>query len=764
MNHRSPQALASQASPDRRPETAADTLHAPRSTAAVSPSSPSPQAILKAQARETKLLAWLDAKASGSDTTVAARAVGVPVVTLHRWQRRYAHEGLRGLMDRCWRSGRESVAETLRRLCGEAAWELSLLAVRGLALDLDGSAGAAWRQFARIGADIDAPVAGLKCMVKRTRLHPPQPIRDYFARVGAGRRSKHSISKSLLDLVKPTPILSHAHRGRRALSLKGAYTPRKLDILPGDVFTSDDTTPIWAWWVPWPKSEEYPFGCKVLQGQFLPVIDIASQMPLAFALIAREKSSYRAADIWALFGYVFDKFGLPRLGVQFERGSWEANLIAGAKVTYQRGETSHTQRVGGLRMLPTNLLPYHLAQIQNLKSKIRNWKTLQTWTSYLPKSKSVEAFFHRSQKLEGTLYGCLGRDQMRRPFERSKKIFEACKRNAEDPRLHFLRGDELAGRLRDLLAFYGGDRIEGEVFYGKPEEVWAGGIAEHGDLLRLPEDQQYLFRRDWSVCKISQGWVKPSRTDEVTGRKASYFYQNPALFAERDGAEVLVYFDREDFESPAQIHDLDGRYLGAAEYFSRKGMFLDGEMDGHELRRLYAGAVMTLYAQIAPHCPSRQLPAEIAERRAVAAALRDAGCEAGGASRCDAATMEAKWQDGRGGVARYEISSATEDGRRQTGGQRSSVPGQSFQRDTGEARTVNAEALLPDRGTAPDTGARLDFSRGTDGVEFLQPGTQARHPNGNAVRPRVAFDRDAAADHIARREAEARERGELIET
>lgn len=113
------------------------------------------------------------------------------------------------------------------------------------------------------------------------------------------------------------------------LSLKGMATPRTLDILPGDVFSSDDTTPIWAWWVPWPRSEDYPFGCKILQGQFLPVIDVASQCLLAFALIAREKSSYRAADIWALFGYVFDQYGLPRLGVQLERGSWEATLIAG---------------------------------------------------------------------------------------------------------------------------------------------------------------------------------------------------------------------------------------------------------------------------------------------------------------------------------------------------------------------------------------------------------------------------------------------------
>ncbi|MBI5820571.1 MAG: helix-turn-helix domain-containing protein [Verrucomicrobia bacterium] len=660
--------------------------------------------------------------AGGESLKRAARAMGLPLVSLKRWTARYEKEGFAGLVDGCRRSGRDSVAEKLRKACGEAAWELTLTAVRALALDLDGSAGAAWRQFARIGGEI-------KTAAGTVRLDAPLPVRDYFAAVGEGRRSKHSISKSLLHLVKPTPILNAAHRGHRQFSLR-VWTPRRLDILPGDVFTSDDTTPIWAWWVPWPESKEYPFGCKVLQGQFLPVIDVASQQPLAFALIAREKSSYRAADIWALFGYVFDHFGLPRLGVQLERGSWEATLVAGAKVEYASGEASHTQRVGGLRMLPTNVLPWHEERLTNPELRARLLgKTLKTWTSYLPKSKSIEAFFNRSQKLEGTLWGCLGRDQMRRPFEKAKKIFEACKRGVEDPRLHFLRGDEMASRLRDLMTYYAGERIEGEVFYGKPEQVWTDAMAEHGDLLRLPEDQRYLFRRDWSLCKITQGWVKPSRMDETTGRRISYFYQNPSLFAERDSQQVIVYFDREDFESPAQIHDLDGRHLGEAEYFSRKGMFLEGEMDGHEARRLYAGAVMTIYAQIAPHCPSRQLPSEIATRRKTAA-------------------MEARWQDGRGASARAQIASNTP----------SLQDSNSSAAETGEGQDLTI------RQRPVDPVAPLQFSmRGTAPADSTDVPRHPQLPVSSAV-PLATFDREAAAKLIAQREAEARERGELLET
>jgi hypothetical protein len=169
----------------------------------------------------------------------------------------------------------------------------------------------------------------------------------------ASRTSKHSIPPSIRAAVTTNKAIDNAHRGPRALSLRGMWTPRKNDILPGDIFTSDDTTPIWAWWVPWIESKEYPYGVKVLQGQFLPIMDVASQCVVAFALIAREASSYRACDIWSLFGHTFDTIGLPRLGFQLERGSWEANVIRGSEIDIQEGEATLSRRVGGLRQLPS---------------------------------------------------------------------------------------------------------------------------------------------------------------------------------------------------------------------------------------------------------------------------------------------------------------------------------------------------------------------------------------------------------------------------
>ena len=117
---------------------------------------------------------------------------------------------------------------------------------------------------------------------------------------------------------------------------------------------------------------------------------------LCYALIAREQSSYRAADIWRLMGRVHSLTGLPRLGWQKERGSWAANIIDGENIVAEDGGPAHPQRVGGLCMLPSNLTRRHVARLG--AERAAQWRTLRTFTSYLPKSKSVEGVFHRLQK------------------------------------------------------------------------------------------------------------------------------------------------------------------------------------------------------------------------------------------------------------------------------------------------------------------------------------------------------------------------------
>lgn len=538
--------------------------------------------------------------AAGSSLKAACRQAGISVATHRRWLTAFTDKGFAGLVPaRAGRCGRQGTAEKLQADVGPELWRETVDKVKGLNFDLQ-SPGLAWRVYARRS---DAPAA----------------VRDYFDQEKA---SKHNIARSLLDAVRVAPEETNRHRGSRRYNLRGMWTPRVLDVLPGDVFSSDDVTPIWCWWVPWTVTPTTPFGRKLLQGQFLPVIDVASQNILSYTLIAREKSSYRAADIWAMWGHVFDVYGLPRLGLQMERGSWEAKLIEGETVELQEdtafGQISRPQRVGGLRMLPTTILPWHRKHLESIGQEASMLpRTLETYTSYLPKSKSIEALFHRLQKFEGTLWGALGRDQMRCAFEKTKLVYEACKRGAADPGLHFLSADEMMQRVDRLCAEYASETIEGRVFNGRPDQVWARGIREHGPLTRLPEHLRYLYRRDWSVVKIDRGLAHAQRKDPATGKPQHFYYANADLFARSDvdGRRAIVYFDALDASAPAEIVSLAGTYLGQAEFVEKQGMFFGTNEQGHRLRREMAGAVQTYYSDVAAEIPSLQVPDEVADRR-----------------------------------------------------------------------------------------------------------------------------------------------------
>lgn len=531
----------------------------------------------------------------------AAELMRADHVSLWRYNKAFEKNGYNGLIPATDKCGRKSTIDKLRELLGAEEVEQLLLKIKGINADTE-STTSALRIFAH----------SEECPEELARI-----ILD------PNRCSKHALPPSLRAHVKVNKNVRDAHRGPRRLALKGISTPRRNDILGGDIFSSDDTTPIWGWWVPWIESEDYPFGVKLMQGQYLPMFDVGSQTIITAALIARESSSYRASDIWSLFGYTFDNVGVPRLGFQLERGSWESNVIRGEDVEYQEDEVTLNRRVGGLRQLPTNLTPWHREKLGDAATCFP--PTLQTWTSYLPKTKSIEAAFNRMQTLEGTLWGCLGRDQMRKPFERTKKIYEACRRGKEDPRNYFLSQEEMLKRLKSLLEYMNNEPMEGEVFHGIPVQRFQQNITEF-PLYRLPEEQRWLYARDWKRVTITQGWARVRLTDEITSKRFSLFYINPAVFAQIEGAEVFVYYDRQNFEQPAQIvaakpvivngqRYAPGDYLCAAMFQERVGSFLDGDMSGHEIRKAWRNAVTTAYATIVPFVPSRQLPPEIQQRR-----------------------------------------------------------------------------------------------------------------------------------------------------
>jgi hypothetical protein len=542
--------------------------------------------------------------AGGKTKEQAAELIGESYTSIWRYCRAFKKDGYNGLLPKTEKCGNKSWLEKL----GLTAEQLQDLINGSQGLNLDtGSVTTALRLFAN----------SERC---------PEALAKVI--LDPNRCSKHAIPRSIRDVAKVNVNQRKAHRGPRALSLQGFYIPRKMDVLPGDVFTADDTTPIWAWWVPWRECEDYPFGVKLLQGQFIPIMDVASQAVITFVLIARERSSYRAADIWHLFGYTFDEIGLPRLGFQLERGSWEANIIRGQEIIVGSDEASYSRRVGGLRQLPCNPHDQTPGDFQ--------WpKTLQTFTSFLPKSKSIEAWFKRNQSLEGTLWGSLGADQMRLPFEKAKKLFQQCSapRAKIDPRLHFLSHTEIAQRIAGIIEHVNNEPMEGEVFKGIPRVNFEAAIRER-PLFRFNgvpelEDLRWLYRRDWTVLTITSGWARVRLTHPISGERYSLFYNNPEVFAKIEGAQVAVYFDRERFADSAQIVAASkfkvneivyepGDYVCEAQYVERVGAFLGSDRTGHDIAKQWRQAVMSTYATIVKYAPSRQLPVEISQRRSEA--------------------------------------------------------------------------------------------------------------------------------------------------
>jgi hypothetical protein len=204
---------------------------------------------------------------------------------------------------------------------------------------------------------------------------------------------------------------------------------------------------------------------------------------------------------------------------------------------------------------------------------------------------------------------------MRNPFEKTKKLYEACKRGAADPREHFLSQVEMLQQLKARLEYLNNEPMEGEVFRGVPRQIFDQAVSER-PLMRMPDELQYLYRRDWKTVTITQGWARVRATHEIDGARYSLFYTNERVFAEHEGEQVVVYYDREEFEKPAQIHlARTGEFLCEARYEDRRGSFLDGDRSGHDVRKAWRHAVMSAYGTLVKYAPSRQIPAEIEARR-----------------------------------------------------------------------------------------------------------------------------------------------------
>ena len=522
------------------------------------------------------------------------RRWGSSRTSVERWIPAYRQTGFHGLLSECAESGRESVAEKLRRLCGPEEFEQIRKRVQAMNYDYKSNS-LAWRRAA-------------------LALPDGHPVRTYMEKVLTMHTSKHAIAQSLRIETSVDPAQRLLHRGRKALKLGGYSIPRKCDVLPGDIYVMDDETENVICAVPAPKCDKYPFGWKAMQAQVFPCLDFASQYCGAWFMVARERSSYRGTDLWGGIGHCIDAMRLPRLGFQFERGTWESNILRGVKVDYLPGEPSATQRMGGLQMLPSNILDWH--REQSAVARLLP-PTLTIFTSYTPKSKPIEGWFNRSQRLRQAFWGYAGRDQRREPQERIVKLFNACKRGAENPAEHFMTLEELEKAYGQSVMDLNADRMEGEVFSGVPSETWNEWVNKPGfELKRMHPEMAWMYRGMWAQGTVKGPFVRVRLTDELTRKRFSLFWQNATELSRFDGKTVAVYWDAKDHTLPAYVVDpRSAEFVCDAAHLDRVGAFLDDDMTGLNGVKQWEKFHTAIYGAIKSEIPSLQMPDGVRERR-----------------------------------------------------------------------------------------------------------------------------------------------------
>lgn len=557
---------------------------------------PSDNTIETAQKREAFVQQARELLQAGASMDDCADQLGISAASLSRWMKWYEKQGFLGILTHQEACGRPSVAGKLRAEMGNEAFEEVVNTVTGQNYDLKSNS-LSWRRVA------DAPDA-------------PEALREYMDKVETSHASQHNIARSLTKETRLTQEERRRHRGPKQHKLESYYIPRKLDILPGDVYVSDDETDIIYCAIPVPPCEKYPHGFKAMQVQTFPMLDVASQYVGFTAHIARERGSYRATDIWAFLGRGMQAMDMPRLGFQFERGTWESNLIRGVEVVYDQNEPSPTKRIGGLKMLPSKVLPWHHEHAHSDMTQFP--KTLQIFTSYNAKSKSVEGWFNRIQKFRQMLWGYAGRDQRREPTEKMLKIFGKCQRGTLNPAEHLMLFSEMADKYRDSVMELNEVKMEGEIWHGKPVDVWNDAKAQYPQLT-LPAEMAWMYRSEWAQTTIQGPLVIVRKVNELTRIKESFAYENPLAFMGRDGERVLVYYDRDNIAAPAQVLSArSGEFICQADYFDKPGMFLDARAKGFDMIAKYENFAQAQYREMKKHIPSLQKPDGVASRQQLA--------------------------------------------------------------------------------------------------------------------------------------------------
>jgi hypothetical protein len=455
--------------------------------------------------------------------------------TLRAWLSLYKAHGLDGLVEQ--KQGRCGRKSAISLLCDD---DRAAFVRRGKALSLD--KGAKGRSNVARAA-------------RELATHPDLagPLREHLHQ---GHASKSYVTPSIRRALSPAPLTATlAHMGTKAARLSASFTPGDYsDLLPHDVYCSDDMTSNIICWCEWPNALGYRLG----QPQLLPVLAYGALRWLNFRLIMRESGQYNSDDIWGLFGDVFDEFGLPRLGFLLEGGHWQSNKVIGYKT-----QISDEDRLGGLASLG-----------------------LKVWHTTTPGGKAgIETSFNQLQYAGDNFPGYIGREQRVDANERVKTLEAICKGGAEHPRKYFPHISELADHIQTTMENLNQERNDGLICRGAtPLEKWSEDTREP---LHLRDDAKWLYRSAMSLVAVTRNGI---RITQNSGKKLlTHYYDNPELLTPRQGQKVVVYWNDHNIEADAVILTATRprKFIGLAKYVQPLSRFgaTDAQLDTEAQRK-----------------------------------------------------------------------------------------------------------------------------------------------------------------------------------
>jgi hypothetical protein len=348
-------------------------------------------------------------------------------------------------------------------------------------------------------------------------------------------------------------------------------------LTPGDLFERDDMSNNCLCWVEWPWGGDPcsdKFGVRIVRGQNLLHIDVASLRFLSYNFLIRPSDSYRADDIWQWVATTYREIGMPRIGERWERGTWASKKLRGdAEAIIEGGHTDELARLGGMAALGLRVIE-----------------------SQSPTTKIIESRFNFLQRIMATIPGQIGRK--RGEFEKATKLWMQCRAGQRDPREHFLGFAQLCDRIESRLHYCNAEPVEGYVYNGIPDQLWEQGVTAE-PLEKLQPEQGWLFFRDKAEITASKCHVCVRRKRDDGGRVAHWFH-HPRLF-EFEGEKCGVYFDSYCLDQGAVIVCQSGRrageVIGRAEYIEGVPQFcLASGMEnreGYQRRKEFRDAVIS---------------------------------------------------------------------------------------------------------------------------------------------------------------------------